>query len=97
MNLIRQLYNLNRDNYKLLRKKFSKEVLLETRKYFMMGKTMQPVTSYMMCHYIDNHGNFLERGKCIHHHIARAIYESMGSTDKVGILEYLEEEDEVVE
>ena len=89
--MILDVYNMNEAEYKKLAAKYSDERIFKARTEFMMmeGKT-RPVTTWAMLYYIEKHGDFINRGKLLHHKIARAIYESMNAKDKVEMLTTIE-------
>jgi len=94
--LLMNLYNLNEEEYNKLAKRYSDKKIFEARWEFMImeGKT-RPVTSFVMGYYIEKHGDFLSRGKRLHHKIARAIYECMdahGKVEVLGDIEFYKEE-----
>ena len=88
--LLKDLYRLNNEQYRLLRKRMTDEQMLEQRDKFKIGEISKPVTVWRLFYYIDKYGNFTEDGKLKHHHIARAIYESMSAKRKREILEYID-------
>lgn len=89
--LIMGTYNITEQEYDKLAKRYSDEKIFEARWEFMLmkGKT-RPVTSLAMLYYIEKYGDFINKGKRLHHKIARAIYECMNAKDKVEILTDIE-------
>lgn len=89
--LILGTYNISEADYNELAKKYSDEKIFNARWEFMLmeGKT-RPVTSFVMLYYIEKHGDFINKGKRLHHKIARAIYNNMDAHDKVEILKEIE-------
>lgn len=89
--MIMDVYNISKEEYKKLAKQYSDKKIFEARWEFMLmkGKT-RPVTSWVMLYYIEQHGDFINKGKRLHHKIARAIYECMNAKEKVEMLTEIE-------
>ena len=89
--LIMGTYNISEEEYNKLAKRYSDAKIFEARWEFMLmkGKT-RPVTSFVMLYYIEKHGDFINKGKRLHHKIARVVYECMSAKDKVEILTDIE-------
>ena len=93
MSYIKQIFKLKNSQLRILRKRFSDERIMLQRKYFKIGSgIMQPVTVWRLFYYIDEHGDFINNGERIHHHVARAIYNSMSPKKKIETLQYIEEQ-----
>ena len=89
--LLLELYNITEAEYKKLSKKYNDDVLLKNRTHFIYGNASRPITAWELYYYIDNHGDFINRGKLCHHNIARSIFECMDAKSKIDILSYIDE------
>lgn len=86
-----ELYCLKKIELHKLLKKFSAEQLLAQRSHFIVNELTKPVTVWRLFYYIDKHGDFINRGKLMHHQIARAIFNSCETKEQLQILEYIED------
>lgn len=93
MSEISEHFNICNEEYnKLVKSGISDSDLLRNIKTFH-GTWEKPISSMGLCYYIDDLGNF-NKGNLKHQRIAKAIFNSLNSRNKIEILEYLDWHDD---
>ena len=88
---MREHYSINRAEFRKLRETVSTAEMIECVPKFTYNMS-PPGKVAIMC-YIDKHGPIFD-GESVDKKIARAIFNSMVSDEKVEIMQYMETEDE---